>query len=75
MIFTVNERSLLKGVAEPKPLWDINKQNGQLFLLRNLLFQISSNFVPSETNFRDGFLNQSYAGLNLYLIKENQKIL
>ena len=25
-------------------------------------------FVTFETNFRDGFLNQSYVGLNLYLI-------
>ena len=44
-------------------------------LLRNLLFQISSDFVTFEINFRDGFRNQSYVGLNLYLIRENQKIL
>ena len=44
-------------------------------LLRNLLFQISSDFVTLETNFRDSFLNQSYVGLDLYLIRENQKIL
>ena len=44
-------------------------------LLWNLLFQISSDFVTFENNFRDDFLNQSYVGLNLYLIRENQKIL
>ena len=32
-------------------------------LVMNLLFQISSDFVTFETNFRDGFLNQSYVGL------------
>ena len=41
----------------------------------NVLFQISSDFVTFETNFGDSFLNQSYVGLNLYLIRENQKIL
>ena len=40
-------------------------------LLWNLLFQISSDFVTFENNFRDDFLNQSYVGLNLYLIREN----
>ena len=74
MLFTVNERSLwvwLNQIA----LWDINDQNGGLLLLMNLLFQISFDFVIFETNFRDGFLNQSYAGLTLNLIRENQKIL
>ena len=32
-------------------------------LLRNLLFQISYDFVTFETNFKDGFLNHSYVGL------------
>ena len=41
----------------------------------NLLFQISSNFVIFETNFGDSYLNQSYVGLNLYLMGEIQKIL
>ena len=41
----------------------------------NLLFQFSSDFVTFETNFGDTFLNQSYVGLNFYLIRENQKIL
>ena len=47
----------------------------EALLLWNLLFQISSDFVTFENNFRDGLLNQSYVGLNLYLIGENQKIL
>ena len=41
----------------------------------NLLFQISSDSVTFETNFGDTFVNQSYVGLSLYLIRENQKIL
>ena len=47
----------------------------EALLLWNLLFQILSNFVTFENNLRDGFLNQSYVGLNLYLIRENQKIM
>ena len=43
-------------------------------LLLGIFFsQISSDFVTFETNFGDSFLNQSYVGLNLYLIRENQK--
>ena len=53
----------------------IYKNKMEDLLLWNLLFQISSDFVTFENNFRDGFLNQSYVGLNLYLIRENQKIL
>ena len=56
MLFTVNERSL-KVWLNQIALWDINEQNGGLSLLWNLLFQISSNFVTFQTNFRDGFLN------------------
>ena len=59
---------------KPKALWAY-KQARWKTLLRNLLFQISSDFVTFETDFRDGFLNQSYVGLNLHLIRENQKIL
>ena len=46
-------------------------QDGKLVVVESL-FQISSDFVTFENNFRDGFLNQSYVGLNLYLIRENQ---
>ena len=74
MLFTVNERSL-KVWLNQIALWDINKQNGGLLLLKNLLFQISSDFVTFETDFKDGFLNESYVELNLYLIRENRKIL
>ena len=42
-------------------------------LLWNLLFRISSDFVTFENNFRDDFLNQSYGGLNLYLIRETRR--
>ena len=72
MLFTVNERSLAKTKGQ-RHYGHINKMED--LLLRNLLFQISSDFVTFETNFRDGFLNQSYVGLNLYLIIENQMIL
>ena len=75
MLFTVNERSLWVWLNQIAFIWYINKQNGGLSLLMNLLFQISSEFVTLETNFRDGFLNQSYVGLYLYLIRENRKIL
>ena len=40
-----------------------------------LLNTTTTDFVTFENNFRDDFLNQSYVGLNLYLIRENQKIL
>ena len=73
MLFTVTERS--QGVAKTKGIMGIQTCKMEALLLWNLLFQISSDFVTFENNFRDGFLNQSYVGLNLYLIGENQKIL
>ena len=42
------------GVAKTKGIMGITSKMEDL-LLRNLLFQISSDFVTFETNFRDGF--------------------
>ena len=52
MLFTVNERSLRVWLKNQRHYGHINKQMEDL-LLKNLLFQISSNFVTFETNFRD----------------------
>ena len=57
-------------MAKTKGIMGIYTSKMEDLLLWNLLFQISSDFVTSENNFRDGFLNQSYVGLNLYLIRE-----
>ena len=62
-------------MAKTKGIMGIYTSKMEDLLLWNLLFQISSDFVTFENNFRDGFLNQSYVGLNLYLIRENQKTL
>ena len=50
----------------------INKQNGRLVVEESFVPDLSD-FVTFETNFRDGFLNQSYVGLNLYLIRETRR--
>ena len=52
MLFTVNERSLRVLLKKQRHYGHINKQMEDL-LLRNLMFQISSDFVTFETNFRD----------------------
>ena len=62
-------------MAKTKGIIGIYTSKMEDLLLWNLLFQISSDFVTFEKKFRDGFLKQSYVGLNLYLIRENQKIL
>ena len=62
-------------MAKTKGIMGIYTSKMEDLLLWNLLFQISSDFVTFENNFSDGFLNQSYVGLNLYLSRENQKIL
>ena len=50
-------------MAKTKGIMGIYTSKMEDLLLWNLLFQISSDFVTFENNFRDGFLNQSYVGL------------
>ena len=70
MLFTVNEMS--QGVAKTKGNLGRYTCKMEDLLLWNLLFQISSDFVTFENNFRDGFF---WTNLILFLIRENQKIL
>ena len=57
-------------MAKPKALWAYKQAKWKTCCWGIFCSRFHPILSPLKLNFRDGFLNQSYVGLNLYLIRD-----